>query len=440
MKIELEINKIKEFSKEYNSNNDNKNIENSIVKKGIEKTCINNNVLIENQPIFNIELLEGKKYNQQQSSMCWIFAGFNLIRYNIANNLNINIKNVNLSNNYISFFDKLEKSNNVYENIINSKNTDLDYLKNEKFIDYCVTEAGYWEWFVAIVEKYGLIPYKCYPDVYENQNTFNINSLYIEKVKKDILELIELKKNNTDINILRAKKELYLKNNYEFLSKILGEPPLEFSYEYKDKNDKNIILNKITPIEFKNKFLTLNLKEFVNIGNMPMYNKKYYTLYRQKYLGNVYGNSTVKYLNLPINDLKTLSIKQLNDGLPVYFGSYVFKCRNLKSGILDTRLYNYSDILNFKKLFKKEALNLNDINMHHCMVFTGVNIINNKPQRWKVEDSFGCNNELNGNYVMNDNFFNEFVFNVIINKKYLSKEQIEMLNQESIDFDLNDPF
>ena len=171
-----------------------------------------------------------------------------------------------------------------------------------------------------------------------------------------------------------------------------------------------------------------------------MYNKEYYKVYKKKYSGNVYQNSSVKFLNLPIEDLKQLTIKQLKDGIPVYMGAHILKFRDKKSGILDTRLYNYKDTLNFRELSKEEALNLYDIRMHHVMTFTGVNLIDDKPQRWKIEDSYGDKEKVNGYYIMNDNFFSEFVLSVIIDKRYLSEKQLELLEQEVIEFEIEDPF
>lgn len=108
-------------------------------------------------------------------------------------------------------------------------------------------------------------------------------------------------------------------------------------------------------------------------------------------------------------------------------GAHILKFRDKKSGILDTRLYNYETTLDFKPLSKEEALNLYDIRMHYVMTFTGVNLVNNKPQRWKIEDSYGDKEKVNGYYIMNDNFFNEFVLSVVIDKKYLSEEQLKLL-------------
>lgn len=440
MDEQIKLKQIEEFNKIYNSNKTNKIIENAITKNGLENACINRDIIIENQPVFNIELPDSKRYDQQDSWRCWIYGGLNLIKHNIAKNLNMNVMDLELSNNHIAFFDKLEKSNNAYENIINTEDTSFDYIHKENIIKYSVSEGGYWEWFVAIINKYGIVPYSYNPNAVESTNYEKVEYLYTEKVKKDIIELLNLKKNGTGINSLRKEKNKFLQENYILLCKILGEPLAEFDYEYKDKNGEYKRIEKLTPIEFKNKFLDLELENFVTIGNMPMYNKEYYKVYKKRYLGNVYQNSCIKYLNLPVEDLKELTIRQLKDGLPVYMGAHILKFRDKKSGILDTRLYNYEDTLNLKTLSKEEALNLYDISMHHIMTFTGVNLINDKPQRWKIEDSYGNKEKVKGYYIMNDNFFNEFVLSVVIDRKYLFEEQLELLEQEPIEFEIEDPF
>lgn len=440
MKEQISLEQISKFSEEYNKNRNNKIIENSITKNGLENACIDRQIIMENQPIFNIELPESKRYDQKDSYKCWIYAGINVIKHDIAQNLDIDIMKLELSNNYIAFFDKLEKSNNAYENIIELENTSLDYIHKEKIIKFCVSEGGYWQWFVAIINKYGIVPMSFMPDVVESTNYQKVSEIFAEKVKKDINYLLELKNKNESAEKLRQEKERFLQENYNLLSKILGEPIFKFDYEYKDKDNNYMIYRNMTPIDFRNKFLTLNLNNFVSIGNFPMYNKEYYKVYSKKYLGNIYKSSYANFLNLPIEDLKELTIKQLKDGIPVWMGAHILKLRDEKSGILDIRLYNYKDTLDFKPLTKRESLDLHDIEMHHAMTFCGVHLAENKPIRWKVEDSYGDKEKENGYYIMNDNFFNEFVLNVIIDKKYLSKEQLALLKQEPIEFEVDEPF
>lgn len=233
MESQISLEQIKKFREIYNLDKTNQMIENAITKNGLENACINRDIIIENQPIFNIELPESKRYNQEDSHRCWIYGGLNLIKYNIAKNLNVDIMNIELSNNYIAFFDRLEKSNNMYEIVINSNNTDFDYLHKENILDSCVTEGGYWNWFVAIVNKYGIVPYSYSPNVVESLNYEKLGYLYTEKVKKDIIELLSLKKQEKDLEVLRKTKDKYLKENYILLCKILGAPVTEFDFEYK---------------------------------------------------------------------------------------------------------------------------------------------------------------------------------------------------------------
>lgn len=242
-----------------------------------------------------------------------------------------------------------------------------------------------------------------------------------------------------DIELLRENKNKFLQENYILLCKLIGEPLTEFNYEYKDKSGEYHRIDGLTPIEFKNRFLKLKLEDFVTIGNFPMYNKEFNKVYRLKYEGNV-RQAYARYLNLPIEDLKELTIKQLKDGVPVYMGAHIMKFRDTKSGVLDTRLYDYADTLNFETLSKEEALNLRDICMHHAMSFVGVNLVDGVPQRWKIEDSYGDKAKVKGCYVMNDNFFSEFVLSITVDKKYLSAEQLECLKQEPIEFDGGEPF
>ena len=145
------------------------------------------------------------------------------------------------------------------------------------------------------------------------------------------------------------------------------------------------------------------------------------------------------YDNFPEKDENEV-IKQLKDGIPVYMRVNLRKFRDKVSGVLDKRLYNYEQTLGINYLTKEEALNTHDIYPHHCMVFTGVNIVDDKPQRWKIEDSYGTSVHQNGYYIMNDNYFNEYVFEVLISKKYLSLKQLDLLKQKPILMNANEPF
>lgn len=434
----IDLEDIKKFSKKYNSNPNNKIIENAIINNGLEKTCLNRQILIENQPIYNIELPESKRLDQESSRKCWIYAGINMIKKNIADNLKVDVTKIDLSDNYIAFFDKLEKANNFYETLIHIEDTSFENLNQLNLFKFPVVEGGYWEGFYAIINKYGIVPLAYMPNTISSMASTAMEELYTEKVKKDALEIIEMKEKNITIKEIQTYKQKYLQENYEILSKILGEPPCFIDYEYKNKQGEIQRISNLTPLEFKEKYLTIKLEDFITIGNIPMHNKEYGKVYQLNYLGNVHKESNAKFLNLPVEELKTLVIKQLKDGIPVWMAAHIKKLRDIKSGVLDTRLYNYEQTMHLKRLTKKEALDTKDISPHHAMTFVGVNLKDEKPERWKVEDSYGDKNKVNGCYIMNDNFFEEFVMLIIIHKQYLSENQLEMLKQKSIELPIDD--
>lgn len=429
---EITAKQIEKFHVNYQKERQNKQQEKEIIEKGLEEACLNQKIVEENKPIFNLELPESKRYDQKENHRCWIYAGLNVIKYNVAKNLNIDLKEFSLSNPYLAFFDKLEKSNTVYERIIHSNIESQEELQKEKFLEDSMIEDGYWSMFVAVVEKYGIVPENIMPETKESLNYKRIEIILTEKVKKDVLFLLEKKKQKASIEELENEKEKYLQENYEMLSKLLGEPKFLFDYKYQDQEGKKQELKEMTPLAFKEQFLTLNLKDFVVIGNVPTEQKEYNKVYQKKYTENIQGKSQVKFLNLTIEELKTLAIKQLKDGISIWMGIYIRKYESEKLGILDPRLYDYEKILGLKRLTKKEALILRDIFIHHAMTICGVHLEEEKPIRWKVEDSYGIEEKIQGYYVMNDRFFDEFVLNLAIHKKYLTKEQQELWKEEPI--------
>lgn len=431
---------LKKFKENYAKNPMNKVVENALKNVPISTFCLNKDIINKTNNFFSIELPEARIYDQAKSERCWCYAGINLIQNNVVQNLHIEARTLELSINYLCFMDKLEKSNTLYNRILTNEKFDLKTELDNDYLQCGVCEGSYFEHFRALVSKYGLVPECVMPEVENSKDSYTLNGLFNDKVKKDISKLLELKKQKSNKNILEDKIAQMLEENFTLLAKCLGEPPYTFSYEYKDKDGKIVKLENITPIDFMNKYLTMDLANMVTIANMPMYNKQYGNLYRLHFDENVYENSAVDFLNEPIEDLKKLAIKQLKDGMPVYMGCNIFKMRNWESGVLDANLYNYQETFGIEPLTKKEALNFHAISHQHAMLFTGVHLEKEKIIRWKVEDSYGGSVHQNGYYIMNDNFFEEFVFCIVVDKKYLNKKQLEALKMNPILIDMDDPF
>ena len=433
---EISLDNIKKYHEEFNSNKWNKIISDSIITNGINNTCFNSKVLTENQNVFNIELPDSKRANQKKSGRCWCFAGINMIKHDMAKNLNIKLEDIDLSVNYLTFYDKLEKSNTIYENIISLEKDDFDTINELKIGN--LEEGGYFEYFRSLVKKYGVIPSSYMPENATSENSSELLIVYDEKVKKDIYVLLKAKKDGKTKEKLEEMTSKMLEENYIILSKMLGEPPLEINFEYRNK-DNNVTSKKLTPQEFYHHYSTLNLDDFIQIGSLKMYNKEYYKKYRRKYEHNIYNEGIMEFINLPLTEFKSLIISQLKDSIPVWFGAEVKKMRNQTKGILDTNAYNYESVFNFKRLTQEENLNLHAITLAHAMSFVGVHIIDDKPIRWKVENSWG-DQDNKGYFIMNDNYFNEFVMSAVIKKDYLNDKQLKLLDQEPIMLDPDDPF
>lgn len=432
IKSNIELKDIYKFSKKYNENLDNRDIEENIKKFGLDKVCLNKKIIEENPPIFNIELSETKRYDQKGSLRCWAFAGINVIKRDMANNLNIDIMDFELSDNFIVFFHRLEKANTTYERVISSKTTDLKKIAKKKYINEPVQETGNWDNFVHIVKKYGLVPKKVMPTTIEGEDANKVNMLFSETVKSNIIALLKLKSEGKNIEDIRKAKEKMLEEDYAFLSKVYGEPVSKFDYEYIDKNGKVINIKNITPNEFAQRFLSIDIENFILVSNVPNGIKKYGQKFKDSRYINVYKNKYIEYLYISSVELKELAIKQLKENIPVMVGIYIRKFADKGSGVLDTRLYNYEKLVNYKKLDKANGILLGDIELHHWMTITGVQIEDEIPKRWKVEDSYGSAEKVNGYYIMNDNYFDEYVFTIVVHKKYLSAKQLELYNEKGI--------
>lgn len=435
MHNQISQSQIDEFDRKFKQNIDNINIMKLINKEGLNNVCINKDILKKNQT-FNIELPETKRMDQKNSLRCWIYSRLNFIKREVARNLNINVLEFELSPTFIAFFDRLEKANSLYNYVIEKK---IDFSKIDKnnYFNEPASEKGRFELFKAIVNKYGIVPYDAMKDTKDSLNSGIFNLIFSEKIKKDCIELMNYKEKKLDLYELKNK---LLYEDYDLLSKIIGKPPKTFDFSYTNLQKEKVKIKNITPMQFKEKFLKINLNDYISIASMEKYNKSFYTKYKKTNSSNIYKKYCVEYINLPIKRLKELVIKQLKDGNAVIFDSSTTKFTDNEIGILDTELYNYSKFIPFKKLSRIEALNFKNVFANHVMTFTGVQIENNKPIRWKVENSYGKNQNYDGYYIMNDNWFEDYVISVSINKKYLTKKELDIYNSKAITTKSSDAF
>ena len=386
---------------------------------------------------FSIELKTLKVTNQKASGRCWIFAGCNVLREVVAQKYNL--KEFELSQNYVAFFDKLEKCNYLLESVINLKNDQSEIRTLDTILQRGIEDGGQWDLFVNIIKKYGVVPKDAFPETYQSSNTREIDNLLNTYVRKFSYEI----KNMENIDEINYKKSDVMKNIYKILCSSFGVPPKTFSFEYvsEDKEEKkyNIIKN-LTPHRFFEEFVGVNLDDYISIIHSPTIDKPFNETYTVKYLGNVIEGNNVKYLNLEMNRLKELVINQLKNNEPVWFGSDCLQSADRKAGVWDDLSFDIDKLFQINTFMPKEAmLDTWESAMNHAMVITGVNIEDEKPTKWKIENSWGEDVANKGYYVATDSWFDKFVYQAVINKKYLSNQELKDLEKEPRELEIWDP-
>ena len=387
---------------------------------------------------FSIDLKTLKVTNQQASGRCWIFAGCNVLREVIAKKFDL--KDFELSQNYVAFYDKLEKCNYLLESVIELKNNVSEIRTLDTILQRGIEDGGQWDLFVNVVKKYGIVPKDAFPETYQSSNTRGVDELLNKYVRKFSYEIKKIE----DENEINNKKNFYMKNIYKILCSCFGVPPKTFSFEYvvvDKEGNKDYHINKdITPIEFLENYIGIELNDYVSIIHSPTDDKPFNETYTVKYLGNVIEGNNVKYLNLDMNRLKELVISQLKDGEPVWFGSDCGKSADIKQGIWDDLSFDVDRLFQIDTSMPKEAMLDNwESAMNHAMVITGVNIEDGKSTKWKIENSWGEDVANKGYYVATDSWFDKFVYQAVVNKKYLNPDELKDLEKEPKKLELWDP-
>ncbi|QTL98646.1 aminopeptidase [Iocasia frigidifontis] len=431
---------LQKYSQNFNENKMKKIIADAVIKNGFNDVAMNYESITNLHYNFSEEIDVGKVTNQKKSGRCWMFAALNNIRYSISDKLNIENHDFELSQSYTMFWDKLEKSNYFLENIIETRDMDLTSRKVMWLLNNPTNDGGQWDMFAGIIEKYGIVPKYVMPESYSSSNSAVMNKILNLKLRDNAKILRNYYKQGGNLSELRNKKEEMIDEIYSILCYFLGEPPQSFDFEYRNKEDNFFRDENITPLEFYQKYSEIKMNNYVSIINAPTSDKPFHQTYTVEFLGNVIDGQKIHYLNLEIDMLKELSIAQIKNGEPVWFGCDVGQMSERDYGIMDTDLYNYEELLNTAfTLDKGERLQYGESVLTHAMVFTGVNLYNVKANRWKVQNSWGEEPGNKGFFVMSDKWFEEFNYEVVINKKYLSEELMEDYQKEAVLLEPWDP-
>lgn len=401
----------------------------TVVKNGILASSENQQSHVENTPIFSIDLDTGKVSNQKQSGRCWMFAALNTFRHQIANTFHL--KDFELSQNYTFFYDKLEKANYFYENILATATESLTSRKVAFLLQTPQQDGGQWDMLVSIIHKYGVVPKDVMPESKNSSSSAELNKYLNKKLRKDAIILRSLVAENASEEKIIAAKEKMLEEIYRFLTISLGTPPEKFDFEYRDE-EKNYHYEKdLTPQSFYERFVGIDLTQYISVINAPTDDKPYNQLYTVEMLGNVVGGQKVRHLNVDMETFKKLAIKQLNRGESVWFGCDVGQSSERSAGIMDVGLYDVDATFEVDfQMTKAERLDYGESLMTHAMVLTGVDIVNGRSTKWKVENSWGEKVGNKGYFVMSDAWMDEYTYQVVIHKELLPQKLQEVLDTE----------
>ncbi|VYU44388.1 Aminopeptidase C [Enterococcus casseliflavus] len=417
------------FAQAYQDNNKQTALQRSVVKNGITASAENVSAKVNNVPVFSVDVTTGKVSNQKQSGRCWMFAALNTFRHKMLNDFNL--KEFELSQNHTFFWDKYEKANYFYENILATANEPLTSRKVAFLLQTPQQDGGQWDMIVSIFQKYGVVPKTVMPESSNSSNSRDLNNYLNKKLRKDAVALRQLVAEGKTAEDIQTAKEAMLEDIYRFLATSLGTPPETFDFEYRDEDKNYHIDHNLTPQSFYEKYVGVDLDDYVSIINAPTADKPYNQSYTVEMLGNVVGGKEVKYLNVDMPTFKKLAIAQLEQGESVWFGCDVGQSSTRDTGIMALDAYDINDLFDIDfTMTKAERLDFGESLMTHAMVLTGVDLIDGESTKWKVENSWGEKVGTNGFFVMSDAWMDEYTYQIVVRKEFLTAEQLAAFEAE----------
>lgn len=371
---------------------------------------------------------------QKQSGRCWMFATMNMARERVIQKLNL--AEFALSGTYLAFYDKLEKANNFFEAVIHYADLPIDSRENEAIFANSCADGGQWDMAVGLMKKYGCVPSWVQPETVHSTGTAEWRDILKEQLAEYGLEIRAMIAEGKDYS---ARKQEMLAQYYNTLCILYGKPVKEFDFEYTDK-DKNYHCDRhLTPKDFFEKYVGDDLDDYVCIISSPVH--EYHKTYDQPFMGDIIEHE-YKWLNVTMEEMEEMCIKQLKSGEGIMFSCDCHAYKQRAKGYWDRDTMRYGDVLGGLPLsMSKEQRMMTKIStMNHCMFFCGVNIgEDGQPDRWKIENSWGDQNGQKGYFICSEEWFKDYVMQIVVRRSFLTEEQKELFKQEPISMTFWDP-
>ena len=364
--------------------------------------------------------------DQRSSGRCWLFTGLNVLRAKMITKHEL--KEFEFSQNYLSFYDLLEKSNLFLQGIIDTRNLPLDDRKVEWLLKSPIGDGGQFTGVSNLITKYGAVPKSAMPETYQSNNTRDMRMILSLKLREYALTLRSAKKAE-----LQSLKTTMLTEIYGILVKCLGVPPTEFEWSRYNSKDELVSTKVYTPKSFYEEFVGEDLESnYVMIMNDPT--REYGKVYEIDYDRHVYDGENWLYINLPIERVKEIAIASIKDNTAMHFSCDVGKFFDRKKGVLDIANLDYESLFDTTlPMDKRQRVSTFASGSSHAMTLIAVDIDNNgKTTKWMVENSWGPTSGYKGNVIMTDEWFNEYMFRLVAERKYVPADVLKMLDQKPV--------
>ena len=382
---------------------------------------------------FSLETLSQSIHNQHSSGRCWMFSGLNVLRANFAKAHGDSLR-VEFSQAYLFFYDQIEKANLMLQNVIDNAGKTIDDARVQFFFKNPINDGGTFCGVADLADKYGLVPMSVMPETYSSDNTKAISRLISSKLREFGLELRRMVQTGKKADAVRKRKTEMLGTVYNMLVMTMGEPVKTFTYTFHDKDGKPAGEPRTyTPKQFYEATVGAPVNgTFIMVMNDPR--RPYHKTYEVEYDRHTYDGHNWKYLNLPMDEIATMAIASLRDGHKMYSSYDVGKQLDRKRGFLDVDNFDYGTL--FGTTFgmnKADRISTFDSGSTHAMTLTAVDIdAGGKPVKWKVENSWGADYGQKGCLIMTNRWFNEYMFRLVVNKKYASENILKEFEQKPV--------
>lgn len=370
--------------------------------------------------------------DQKSSGRCWLFTGLNVLRAQMM--AKYGLSEMEFSQNYCFFYDQLEKANLFLQGIIDTREKPMEDKMVEWLFRNPLSDGGQFTGISDIIGKYGVVPASVMPETFSSENTSQISRLVGLKLKEFGLQLREEAQKGAKAGALEKKKTEMLSTVYRMLALAYGRPVEKFTWTV------NGVTKEYTPQSFYQEFLGNDLtNNYVMLMNDP--SREFYKCYEIDYDRHVYDGKNWTYVNLPIEDIKEMAIASIKDSTMMYFSCDVAKFMDSKRGTLDLNNFDYESLMGTTfGMDKKQRIQTFASGSSHAMTLMAVDLDKDgKPRKWMVENSWGANSGYKGHLIMTDEWFDEYMFRLVVEKKYVPAKVLDILKQKPVRLPAWDP-